>query len=664
MRYSAFISYNHRDRAWASWLHRALERYRIPKPLRGRDTAVGVLGKRLPPVFQDREELAASTDLARSVQEALAEAATLIVICSPNAARSRWVNEEVRTFIAAGRAGRIQCLVVDGEPGLRDAADPLACFPPALIEAGVEPLAADVRPDGDGKRAALLKLIAGVLGVGYDELRRRDAMRRQRQLAVVATLATTGLAGTSALAAFALVSRQDAIAQRDIARQRTATAERTVDFVKSMFAESDPSEAKGATITAREILDRGARRISSSLNDEPAVKTELLTTLGEVYTGLGLFRQGDALLRSSLKVAGSDPRSVPRQFAALGESQSLQSDYAGAVKSFEHGLAAARDPARPDTKAEPRLLEGLSEAKAALEDFPGADAAAELALTKARAEFGAGSPEVARAQEALGLSAYFSGKLDRARDLFQAALRTRERRQGELHPKVNEDLNMLGGIAYMQRDGRATLTYYRRALASAIQVQGSEHPAVGAIQANLGRILVEQRHYAEAVGFLHHAAVIDEHQRDANHDDLAFILANLALAERGLGHGAKAEALLSRAIRIARLHKHRNLAPAMTDLADTFCARGETAPGLALSAEARPIMAATYPDDPWRVAWADHVRGACLLRAGNVTEGQALMRGSAPALERRWAADTLYGERARALSAPTHFLTRNTDGQP
>ena len=68
MRYSAFISYSHKDRAWAGWLHRELERYRLPKALVGRDSPVGVLERKLPPVFQDREELAASSDLAQSVR--------------------------------------------------------------------------------------------------------------------------------------------------------------------------------------------------------------------------------------------------------------------------------------------------------------------------------------------------------------------------------------------------------------------------------------------------------------------------------------------------------------------------------------------------------------------------------------------------------------------
>ena len=92
MRYSAFISYNHRDRDWAVWLHRALERYGVPKRLWGRPAPWGEIGNRLPPVFRDRDELATSSDLASSVKEALAESAFLVVVCSPNSARSKWVD--------------------------------------------------------------------------------------------------------------------------------------------------------------------------------------------------------------------------------------------------------------------------------------------------------------------------------------------------------------------------------------------------------------------------------------------------------------------------------------------------------------------------------------------------------------------------------------------
>jgi len=74
-RYRAFISYSHRDERWARWLHRSLERYRVPRRLIGRVTSWGTVPARIAPVFRDREELPSATDLSRTVNAALAQSA-------------------------------------------------------------------------------------------------------------------------------------------------------------------------------------------------------------------------------------------------------------------------------------------------------------------------------------------------------------------------------------------------------------------------------------------------------------------------------------------------------------------------------------------------------------------------------------------------------------
>ena len=272
MRYAAFISYNHRDRRTAAWLHRALETYRFPKRLQGRPSAIGPLGAKLPPIFQVGRNLQPRPTLQPRCGRRW-NRPILIVICSPDGAQSHWVNEEIRSFTALGRRDSIQCLIVSGEPNASRSAggDPAQeCLPPALFEgSGSEPLASDIRPGQDSRAVARLKLLAGITGLPYDELRQREQLRRQRRLAVLAAVLSFALLATSALAVFALVSRKEAIEQRDLARRKTLTAERTVEFVKSMFAVADPSEARGAQITAREVVDRGAARVQRELASEP-----------------------------------------------------------------------------------------------------------------------------------------------------------------------------------------------------------------------------------------------------------------------------------------------------------------------------------------------------------------------------------------------------------
>src|SRR5271154_4677248 len=82
-RYRAFISYSHRDKAAASRIQREIETFRVPKKLVGTITPVGVVQRRLAPIFRDRDELPASADLGRELSEALRRSMFLIVVCTP-----------------------------------------------------------------------------------------------------------------------------------------------------------------------------------------------------------------------------------------------------------------------------------------------------------------------------------------------------------------------------------------------------------------------------------------------------------------------------------------------------------------------------------------------------------------------------------------------------
>ena len=658
MRYSAFISYNHNDRTWAEWLHRSLERYRIPKALLGREGPWGPLEQRLPPVFQDREELAASASLADSVREALNEASSLIVICSTNAAKSRWVNEEVRTFAALGRRDRIQCLIVP------EADDPDALhrevelFPPALLELGGEPLAADARKSGDGKRPAFLKLVAGVTGVRYDELRQREHSRHHRRLLTIAAAASIGFILMTGLAGFALVSRAQAVQEREIARQKTVTAERTTDFVKGLFRVADPSEAKAQTITVVEALDRGARQIQGELSNEPDVKAELVSTLSEVYMGLGSFRRADDLIRESLSLDVGNRETRGRQLAVLGASRALQGEYEQAAAIFDRILKGIGPPENlKDPSLYSRVLVGRAEALAALERHDEARRLIDQALAWDRSADGARSPSVARDLEAMGLTQQMAGDLGGSRRSFEQALAIRASVQGRLHPKVSEDLNQLGAVAYLQKDPQSAEQYWRRSLELDERVLGRSHPDLATTLNNLARVMIEQRKFRQALPLLTRSANIYLAQRGDTHDDLAFIFSNLALARRGVGDTAGAETYFRRALKAAEVHENRLVAPILTDLADLRCARGAHAEAMHLLDRAQPIMRAEYPDDAWRAAWVDNTRGACLLRQKELDAAARLIRSSSPVILRRWAADALYGYDARlrmqAILRPT-----------
>ncbi|HWA08059.1 MAG TPA: TIR domain-containing protein [Opitutaceae bacterium] len=260
-KYWAFISYSSRDRAWGEWLIKTIETYKVPKPLVGRATTRDEpVPARIYPVFRDRDELPTDSDLGEMIQQALAQSRYLIVICSPASARSLWVNREILEFKRLGRENRVLAVIIDGEPNATRGPNAAAeCFPPALrFKLGAdgelstertEPIAADARPDRDGRGNALLKLLAGVLGVNYDDLKRRDEeRRRRRQRLVIATSAALVLT-------FATLAGAAAWQWREAERQKREVqgAFSRADFDTSLQRLDDRQDAKAVAFLARAL---------------------------------------------------------------------------------------------------------------------------------------------------------------------------------------------------------------------------------------------------------------------------------------------------------------------------------------------------------------------------------------------------------------------------
>lgn len=285
-RFKAFISYSHADEKWAKWLHDALERYRTPKRL-----VSGSVPARLTPVFRDRVDLASSYELSESIRDALTGAENLIVICSPAAVASRWVNQEIELFKRLGRSDRIFCLIVAGDPGIAGAPDD--CFPPALrarfdpdgelLAGESEPVAADARSDTDGRATALTKLVAGLLNVALDDLRQREQQRRYRRMAAVTAGALVVMAVTIALATDAVIARGEA-------DRRRAQAEELLNFM--VVDLRDSLEPIGRLDLMEKVSEKAMAYfalvdVDNLSDDELARHAQVLTQLGKIRSTQG-----------------------------------------------------------------------------------------------------------------------------------------------------------------------------------------------------------------------------------------------------------------------------------------------------------------------------------------------------------------------------------------
>ena len=197
-KYKAFISYSHQDKKFGKWLHKAIENYKIPKSLREKYPNLPKDLKRS--IFIDDEELPIASALPDNLSHALESSELLIVVCSPSATQSYWVDTEIAHFKHYHGEGKVLAVLKDGEPNASYSTvydHTLEAFPESLryvlddegniTDKRTEPLAADARKQST-KKKALLKLIAGILKVDFADLWERDKKETKKRRVIYGSL--------------------------------------------------------------------------------------------------------------------------------------------------------------------------------------------------------------------------------------------------------------------------------------------------------------------------------------------------------------------------------------------------------------------------------------------------------------------------------------------
>ncbi|TNE52656.1 MAG: toll/interleukin-1 receptor domain-containing protein [Sphingomonadales bacterium] len=309
-RYKAFLSYSHRDKEVAEWLHRQLESYKLPPGIAGADGADG-----LHPIFKDREELPASENLGVAITEALENSDALIVLCSPSAAISPWIAKEVDLFKRQHGDSRVFPAVIDGDP-------PYNMPPPLLVRYAdgeptgekTEPVAADLRKEGDGRKLGLLKLAAGLAGVGLDALVDRESQRKHRRMAIVAGASLTGMIGALGLAVFA-------VQQRDAARDERAEANGLVEYMLTdLRKELEPVGRLDLLdgVGSRAMEYYANQKLTSLTPDELGRRAKAVTLVGEIQNLRGNNDKALPAFREAARTTGEllarDPNDPDRMF--------------------------------------------------------------------------------------------------------------------------------------------------------------------------------------------------------------------------------------------------------------------------------------------------------------------------------------------------------------
>jgi len=664
IRYRAFISYSHADERLAARLHRRLENYRLPRSLRQQQKFTDdPATSRLKPIFRDRDELSSSSSLGDAILQALDQSAALIVVCSPSAVASRWVNEEIRSFRLRHPDRPVFAFVVAGDPGTDPRTDaPKAALPLHLLLKDVlqpegelgEPLAADARREGDGFKLAFLKLAAGLLGVPFDQLRRREA-RRQQLRGAIALATSLGLMAVFAVLAWrATVARNEAQAARAQAELELISERETRAFLLSVFQLANPSEARGERVTVREVLDSAVARIDSTPFSRPVIKARFLATMGQAYSQLGLNRRGIELLSESISALPADSTSFEdRQQSTdnrieLADIHFDMGDYETSLAELDRLNHAELSPLQ---RAQASNVRG--DVLAYQEQDVAAAEAYEQALQELDEARGGAEELVSARSRSLGgmaLLSLFAGDAGKAEELYAEVIAILLPALGEAHPDSIWAMISWGAAAYANNDRATAQSAWQQVLLTAEKVLGDSNTEVATIKSNLGRLHLESGNYPEAVKLLLAALEIDREHRSEAFDDLSFTLHNLALAEAALGRQEEANRLLQEGLEIARSTGHRMLGPILLAQADFACATGQAEAGLESVQEGLDQVLQQHGESDWRYDQGLLIKAYCNKLIGDADDSFKGQEAACRLLQ-RWPDHGWFHQQALRLGA-------------
>ncbi|MEZ4387264.1 MAG: serine/threonine-protein kinase [Candidatus Krumholzibacteriia bacterium] len=302
--------------------------------------------------------------------------------------------------------------------------------------------------------------------------------------------------------------------ERDRAQRGEAKAAQVAAFLSDLFTQADPENSRGADLTAREILTRGADRVRTQLDDQPEVQAAMLDVLGRVHTNLGMFDEGRTLLRRSLAL----------KLANFGDGHPEVATTALDLGNLELEVG----------------------------HFGLADSLLTVARNIREHELGLGDPAVAPVLKSLGLVALRQGRNEDAEQLYRAALAIYAGHPPITDPGYTVCLNDLALLLLEMGRRDEAEPMFREALDLQERWLGADHPERANTLYNLSLLLQERGDHAAAEPVLRQVLELDRKHYDANHLNIAYSLTNLAISLQQIGRYEEAGRHLDEALAIRR----------------------------------------------------------------------------------------------------------------
>jgi eukaryotic-like serine/threonine-protein kinase len=403
------------------------------------------------------------------------------------------------------------------------------------------------------------------------------------------------------------VQAQRIARERDRANHEAEAARQVSDFLTGLFRVSDPREARGNTVTAREILNRGASKIDQDLKDQPLVQARLMNTMGQVYDQLGLYDQALPLLESALatrrKLLGRSHPDVAQSLVGVGSVRWHKGEYDTARALLEEALAMREQVLGPESALVSDSLHNLGNLLWSRGQYEEARRLLSRALA-IREKNSPGSPDVASTLNSLGAIAYKRGDLADADAAWKRTLAIREKALGSDHPLIAQTLNNLAVLHTFTNDPAGARPLLERAVRIQEKVLGPKHPDLASGLMNLGDVVSALGDDVRAKPYYARAVAILEEASPGN-PELARFLDRDARVTLKQGDADAARRLYERSLAL----REKAFGPKNPELADSLaglaaCARREDRPNEAAAlydralAVSRKTGGGYYPGTP------------------------------------------------------------------
>jgi len=405
------------------------------------------------------------------------------------------------------------------------------------------------------------------------------------------------------LMAFAVMQ---AMELRRITRERDR-ADRITEFMTNMFQVSDPSQAQGNTITAREILDKSSKEIDSKLAKDPELQAQLMHVMGQVYGNLGLYGIAHGLLTRAVEtrshLLGLDNPQTLNSMDQLGWNLSREGRYTEAEKLQRETLDALRRVLGPQ---HPNTLEAMSNLAWSLKEegrYAEAEKLQREALELRSRVLGPDHPDTVASMTQLAASFTGEGDFAQAEKLDKEALDIQRRVLGPEHPQTLMSMNNLGTTLSQEGHYAEAEKLQRETLDIQSRILGLQHPDTGRSMINLSDTLQQERRYAEAEKVLREAIEVERRVLGREHPLTLSAMNNLVNTLNKEGHWVEAEQLGRDTLQIRRRvlgPEHRSTLMSMENLAYSLMGEGHNADAEKLQRETidiqRRILGPDHPD--------------------------------------------------------------------